>query len=876
MIKRIILFVFSIATTTCLIARPVSRQEASTVGANFLKTITKDDVGKLHDQSALLPFTEFYLFTTDKGFVIVSGDDCVKPILAYSLTNRFNTSMMPINIRLWLQSYEDQIAYYKRINNNGFSAETTASLEEEWRKLRNGEMEYSSRKTIVGPLLSTTWNQSPYYNSLCPYDSDQDANAVTGCTATATAQVMKYWNHPTTGYGSHSYYHYSFGTLSANFGNTTYNWDAMPSSLNSSSSATQTEAVATLMYHVGVAVEMNYGVGGSGAATTSRGDITRASAENALVTYFKYSPLLHSVNMDDYTAAQWSALLRNELDNNRPIIYTGYDESAGHAFVCDGYNSSTGQFHINWGWGGWCDGFYTIGQLNPASGGTGGNSTYTFNLDNSAIIGIQPNSSWNNSTTVSAIANNTSYGTVTGSGTKQFGDTVTLKANANSGYRFTQWSDGYKYNPRQFIATGGNITLTAEFEAIAGDTISYCPGNTRITAFGTGNEYSDAYWGMKIPASSLTAGHDLNEVQLFIFRTGSYDLTIYAGSTSNSVYTASFYASTADEGTWKSIPLSSPVAIDATQPIWISFHNNGIAYPASLTYSSGNNDALLWGSSLGSIADSWNYSFMIRGIFLNNDTSVAYTTVNISCNGDGSGAIERNYDGLAGQLCGTTDNVPVGFSASYKLTPAIGSELKHFYVNNVDCVSSLQTLSDNVYKWTGTISDATAITAVFDLKRFQVAASSSDNSMGSVTGSGTYTYGSTATLTATPTNSNCSFSHWSDNSTANPYSFTVTSDVSLIAYFDRLEGIDATDSNTDISIYPNPTTKTATISLSGINGEISLQLVDAMGRIVISKTLVCDENCHATVNVENLARGIYFMRLSDGDMHNTIRRLVVK
>ena len=1282
--RNIIIFLITLVASAKLLANPVDMETARTVATNFLKTVSVNEIKPLEDMSATLPFSEFYLFSNGDGFVIVSGDDCVRPILAYSLSNQFKTDMMPINIRLWLQGYEDQIKHYKRLSQNPNASSTLRSSDdisnivaEEWQKLLSGRAATGSSKSVVGPLLQTTWNQSPYYNNQCPYDSDAGENAVTGCTATATAQVMKYWNHPTTGYGSHSYGHYQFGTLSANFGNTTYNWSSMPNALSSTSTTAQVNAVATLMFHIGVAVEMGYGVSSSGAATVSYGSITRASAENALKTYFKYSPLLHSVHSEDYSDQQWAALLQNELNNNRPVIYTGYDTSAGHAFVCDGYNTSTGQFHFNWGWGGWCDGFYTIGQLNPASGGTGGNSSYTFNLNNSAIIGIQPNNNWNSSSIVTVTSSNTSYGTVSGGGNKPFGDTVSLLATANSGYRFEQWSDGYKYNPRQFIANGGNVTMTALFTPIAGDTITYCPGTHRVSSFGTGDNSSDAYWGIMIPAVSLTAGHDLKKVQVYITEAGSYDLTIYSGNTSNSVYTTTFTASTNDEETWKTLTLPTAVSVDGTQPLWIAFHNIGVAYPASLTYCSGNNDGLLWGSSLNSIGNSWKYTFMIRGIFqgsstpqtmgdtlsycadssystnigaggnlywgisfspaqlaghnslesvllyivesgqytlniysgtatapttllrsqtytlsntnaynvcslstplaisqnnylwvtfhnntidypaaacnyvgdpnsdwvstngtswsalhdistlqyswlikcvtsqntaaadiaidgptelrtgesytfsatitgsgysvswnlqgVSNNTAVGTTVsaiwnnagtydiiatatngnlvikdtltvtvtdcsaittfpysmgfeanepsicwdiwtdnsdsyawmqynwsgggtvahngsaslgsiidnasyynwlaspqitlpnvesatiswydliyaesgsgqvyqimistngttwtplqtisynseedwtqrsvsltayagqsfriafrhtspndytyvmvddinisvtgvslapVTFSCTGDGNGSI-RNESNQQNELCGTTQEMPSGSTLTLLFLPSAGSYLSHLYINGTDRINETSSYNSYMLQWSGTITTTTTVNAVFDLKQFEVTATSNDPSLGHVTGSGTYTYGSTATLTAVPTGSNSTFSHWSDNSTENPYSFTVTSDRSLVAYFETTESIDPSG-DIDISVYPNPATSMVTISLNGINGEMTMILVDASGRTVLSRNLACDNHCHATVDVSGLSKGIYFVRLTDNNGSNTIRRLVVK
>ena len=617
------LFFLLVTAFACIIstatASPVDKQKALTVATHFIQAQGGTDI-TLTDITATTPYTTFYIFAGNegKGFVIVSADDCVPPILGYSTTNTFVTDDMPTHVKGWLNDYERQIKHYQKHNPQLERSYPHASPHDNlWDRLLEGSYT-APQNTAVAPLLSTTWNQSPYYNNLCPYSNYYGERTVTGCTATATAQVMKYWNHPTTGYGSHSYTHSTFGTLSANFGTTTYAWSSMPSQLTSSSTATQKTAVATLMYHVGVAIDMNYDVsanGGSGGASFANGDFSRPSAENALRTYFKYKSTLRQVSIDDYSSAEWSALLMDELDNSRPIIYTGFDSTAGHCFVCDGYSNS-GQFHINWGWGGSCDGYYAFGYLNPAPGGTGGNATYTFNLNNVAIIGIEPNNSFGTTTTVTATSNNTSYGTVTGGGTYTGTNTntVTLTATAASGCRFVGWNDEGQFSPRSFYANGGSYSFVANFEPLTGDTLGYCK-NHCCTSFGATT--GTTYWGIRLPASVLTAGHDLTKVMLYIKNAGSYTLTVYTGTTSptTTALTQSFTAPSSLEGHWGVLTLSSPVIVDGTQSLWITLSSTA-SYPAAASYSSGNDDSRLWGSSF--TPSTYNYSYMIRGIFVDN------------------------------------------------------------------------------------------------------------------------------------------------------------------------------------------------------------------------------------------------------------------
>lgn len=618
-------------------AMPVDPVKAQNVAENFARQHMAGETVKAVNITAETPYTEFYVFRLEigndglhEGFVLVAADNCVTPILGYSMDNIFAFREMPSNVRGWLESYELQIRHYKEMERNlqaqGADMSWLYSSASLWARLSGENLAGGTgvrfgdgpQYTPVLPLLTTTWNQAPYYNSLCPYDSEEERYTYAGCVATATAQVMKYWNHPVTGYGSHSYEHDAYGVQSADFGSTTYLWNMMPNSLSENSTAEEVNAVATLMYHIGVAINMDYGTYGSGAATGSYGNVTAPSAENALKTYFKYSSALHGIFLEDYTSEEWNQLLRNELDNNRPVLYSGHDTTGGHAFVCDGYDSD-GQFHINWGWGSSCDGYYVIGQLNPSSGGAGGNSSSSYNLSNLAIIGIQPNTAFSPSstTTVTVSSNNPAAGSTTGGGTFNFGETVTLRASANSGCRFVQWNDGYKHNPRQFLASGGTYNFTAQFEPLSGDTLGYCT-NHILTSFGTGNQTSQTYWGIKLPSSVLTEGHDLVQVQLYVVYAGVYELKVYVGNPNNSnstTYEQSFFFNDEDAGAWHTMSLATPVTITGAEDVWIRFGTYGLEYPAAMSTSSGNSDGLLWGTDFYPIIDDWDYTFMIRGIF---------------------------------------------------------------------------------------------------------------------------------------------------------------------------------------------------------------------------------------------------------------------
>lgn len=362
---------------------PVDPTTARQVAGNFWSAVAGgNNQERWTDRSNQTAFLEFYILTPadGEGFVIVAGDDCVQPILGYSTNSRFTTPL-PEHVVSFLRGLELEIAYCKE---NHLAA--SESISSQWTLLIEGG--YTPQATTaVSPMLITTWNQSPYYNNLCPDSAGH--HAVAGCTATATAQVMKFWNWPPSGVGSHSYTDDNLGYQSADFGATTYEWSNMPNALSGGSTAAQVNAVATLTYHVAVAVEMNFGISSSGAYVHSFGYPNLPSSENALVNNFRYKNTLHSLFKEYTSDADWINTLTSEIDAGRPVLETGFGDGGGHAFVCDGYDNN-GLFHINWGWGGYMDGYFAHNALNPGTGGIGGNNGYTFNQDKGILVGIEP------------------------------------------------------------------------------------------------------------------------------------------------------------------------------------------------------------------------------------------------------------------------------------------------------------------------------------------------------------------------------------------------------------------------------------------------------------------------------------------------------
>ena len=373
-----------------MLGNPVDETTAKQLAQNFWKEnnimgVRGDKVFKKRMDDArfvnVAPqcgYSEFFIFNNEegKGFVIIAADDCVTPILGYSYDNNFATENLPPNLKGWLDGYAVQIRMAVEMR-----ATATDEIRADWECLRQRKNLPIRSETQVYPLIATTWNQNYPYNELCPTDYGGPGNhAYAGCVATAMAQIMKYWSYPAQGFGFHQYYHPSYGQLSANFGETTYNWSSMPN--NSSNNA-----VAKLLKHCGVSVEMNYGPGSSNAYVLDFG-LNRPCAENALKTYFDYKSTLHGEIKENYSDSQWIALLKNELNNARPILYAGFG-TGGHAFVCDGYDPYD-CFHFNWGWNGAGQGtnndaYYYINSLLPE------NTSYNFSYNQQALIGIEPN-----------------------------------------------------------------------------------------------------------------------------------------------------------------------------------------------------------------------------------------------------------------------------------------------------------------------------------------------------------------------------------------------------------------------------------------------------------------------------------------------------
>ena len=361
--KSLFLLSTLLYTTLAFAQTSINEKQARSIAEAFAKTKPELRSGEL----VLVRTTNNYVYDIgDHGFVMVAGDRVLPPLLAYSTTENFiNLEEAPENIVSWIQRYDEMIDFARE---RGIQPE--AEVNKSWGQAMNGVFERKNQNT-VSPLIQTHWNQDCYYNEYCPYTGGSGwwdgggpcGHVYAGCVACAMAQVMKYWAHPLHGFGTHSYNHATYGTQSVNFSEATYRWIQMPNSVYS-----HNDAVATLMYHCGVSVNMNYGADGSGANSKD--------VETAFRSYFGYCGAKYR-EKSQYDEAAWIALLKADLDQSHPIYYSGSSSSVGHAFVCDGYDEND-LFHFNFGWSGSGDNYYTLYDVNG------------YNAYQAAVVNIVP------------------------------------------------------------------------------------------------------------------------------------------------------------------------------------------------------------------------------------------------------------------------------------------------------------------------------------------------------------------------------------------------------------------------------------------------------------------------------------------------------
>ena len=407
-------FIFLIVATQVsqVYSQSVSLKEAEQTAQNFFGKIHKS-VPICADMSINGSDTLFYVFNADNSFVVISADKKAIPILAYSNEGTYDANNVIPPVKMWLDYYQRQLLAIRK--DEAFTQ--SLSVGKAWEELKQPTKIHKSTTSASTPLLTSKWGQATIYNYFCPKDEKgPNGRVVTGCVATAMAQLMYYFRFPTQGTGSYEYTWEPYGNLSADFGNTVYDYSAMadkPTEINS--------AISLLMYHCGVAVDMEYGPNGSG--------MTNHSAADRLKKHFNFSPKTQYVFRDTITVLNWDSLIITHLDNKIPLYYAGWSDTVykmGHAFICDAYQVDSNDnyyYHFNFGWEGQSDGYFYTDNLYVGKN--------DFNLRQELIINAYPD---------------------------------TLK---------------FKY-PNSFPLTGSTI-LTTEAGSFRGGTIYNCPSNMDYT-----------------------------------------------------------------------------------------------------------------------------------------------------------------------------------------------------------------------------------------------------------------------------------------------------------------------------------------------------------------------------------------------------------
>lgn len=372
-----LLFLFALLVVSTY-AREISEKEAKQMALEFLNNnhphSSVQDLQMIYDgENATTRANNdtnpaFYVFNNpqQKGFVIVSGDDIAKPILAYSYENEFPQDNLPIHIQSWLEGIKLQI-------NDGRSRGVVVASTTTPPTSRAGQM--------VVKLETAKWGQDKPFNAKTPRIGFTQTPA--GCVITAAATIMHYHKWPAHGTGIVPEYQTETHKLtrpSIQLGHT-YEWDGMLSNYSGYYTPQQADMVAQLMIDLGTMFKADY--------TTSATSALSEEVAYKLPVYMDYDKSALTRNRFQYTDEEWHQMMMNELNQGRPIFYFGSNWFAGHAFVLDGYDTER-FYSVNWGWNGMCDGWYQLDALKPEGSGTGGNNDH-YNLYQGAITDLKPN-----------------------------------------------------------------------------------------------------------------------------------------------------------------------------------------------------------------------------------------------------------------------------------------------------------------------------------------------------------------------------------------------------------------------------------------------------------------------------------------------------
>ncbi len=508
--KKMVPMLILLSLFVTLLAEPVTMQTARELANNWYINRSGHTNYSLSNafSSPDAQNPAVYVFNyAEGGFVIVAADDASYPVLAYSTTDSAPQDANQPGAKWLSDMYIKQIEAIRAANTGN---EETIAI---WEQMLSNNFSNFEFTRDVSPLVTTIWNQDYPYNGDCPNDaSGPGGHVYAGCGATTMGQIMRYWQHPETGTGTHSYNHPDYGTISADFGSTTYNWSSMPNSISSYDSD-----IAELLFHCGVAVDMDYSPDGSGSNSLD--------TQYAFPTYFGYQNSIQLVHKDSYSDAVWNNLMISELDDGHPVFYAGYGDY-GHAFVLDGYQGSS-YFHFNFGWSGSYNGYYYLNDLSPGY--------YDFTDDQEALIGIEPSdgpSDGDPPTNLTAtVVNDVDVELTWQAPTGEPGE--------------LRWDDGINYN-------GIGTNAAADFDvAIRFDTDDLASFNglslTEVSFF---PRYEDCDYTIKVWTGGSCNGSSASDGDL-----------VAEQEVTNVVI-----------NTWNTVVLDDPVTIDSSEELWFGYN----------------------------------------------------------------------------------------------------------------------------------------------------------------------------------------------------------------------------------------------------------------------------------------------------------------
>lgn len=377
---KILNIIFLVLFTSILSAKSVTYEDAELVAKNWYKNYSpvKNATGNIKEYftTKYEGNTSFYTFVFNEGgWINIAADDIVTPILAYSFKSKAYRNSKNPAYNEWMKLYEERIRSAKE------KELFDENINEKWELIRNSKFGFNLESKDINPLLNENgidyqWGQGNIFNDLCP--NVDGTNTPVGCVATAMAQIMRYYQYPFHGnlhYGYNWEYESYNEYLFENFETAAYYWNQMPTVREDIIWANDYvhNQLSIISYQTGVSVEMQYAPEGSSSNLTK--------SYNSFIDFFHYDNTANIQIKNNYTQTEWENILKNELDNYRPILYSGHNNESGHAFVCDGYKSD-GSFHFNWGWDGDFNGWFMLNDLTPSS--------YDYTDSQAAIIGIQP------------------------------------------------------------------------------------------------------------------------------------------------------------------------------------------------------------------------------------------------------------------------------------------------------------------------------------------------------------------------------------------------------------------------------------------------------------------------------------------------------